>query len=184
MLSKKTIYAMKALVALAKKQDEGPVMISRVAEDEHIPKKFLELILLELRNAGILYSKKGAKGGYLLAKDPAEIKLSQVLRVTGGPIALLPCVSLNFYQPCDEFEDAETSGIVDTFVKVREASLQILSETSIADVMERERILKAGQKKVKPEALKSKTPEVAETKVKAKSNGKIAPKIAKKKPKS
>ncbi len=142
MLSKKTIYAMKALVALARKQNEAPVMISRVAEEEKIPKKFLELILLELRNAGMLYSKKGAKGGYLLAKDPADIKLSQVLRVTGGPIALLPCVSLNFYQPCEEFENEETSGIVDVFAKVRDASLLILSETSIADILSREEELK------------------------------------------
>ncbi|HYH57255.1 MAG TPA: Rrf2 family transcriptional regulator, partial [Anseongella sp.] len=97
MLSKKTKYAIKALVALAKSEKGVPVLISRLAEEEKIPKKFLELILLELRNAGVLHSKKGAGGGYYMAKDPAEVKLVQILRVTDGPIALLPCVSLNFY---------------------------------------------------------------------------------------
>ena len=98
MLSKKTRYAIKALVILGKNFGEAPMQISKIASEEHIPKKFLEQILLDLRNAGLLYSKKGAGGGYGLVKDPAEIFVVQVLRLTGGPVALLPCVSLNFYQ--------------------------------------------------------------------------------------
>lgn len=148
MLSKKTIYAMKALVALAMNENGKPMLISRLAEEQNIPKKFLELILLELRNAGVLHSKKGAGGGYFLAKDPAAIKLTHVLRITGGPIALLPCVSLNFYQPCEEFEDEETSGLVDIFTEVRDATLRILAETSIADVIQREKRLKEKNKKI------------------------------------
>ena len=145
MLSKKTRYAIKALVIMGKNFGNEPMQISRIANEEHIPKKFLEQILLDLRNAGLLYSKKGAGGGYKLIKDPKEIFLVQVLRITGGPIALLPCVSLNFYQRCEECIDEGTCGIRDVFVDVRNASLKILTETSIADVIERENSLQAAK---------------------------------------
>ena len=138
MLSKKTQYAIKALVILGKNYGKEPMQILRIAQEDKIPKKFLEQILLELRNAGLLVSKKGAGGGYSLNKDPKEIFLVQILRITGGPIALLPCVSLNFYQRCEECIDGKTCGIRDVFADVRDASLKILSETSIADVIARE----------------------------------------------
>ena len=141
MLSKKTRYAIKALVVLGKNFGEAPMQISKIALDEHIPKKFLEQILLDLRNAGLLYSKKGAGGGYGLVKDPAEIFVVQVLRLTGGPVALLPCVSLNFYQKCDECINEATCGVRDVFLEVRNATLKILSETSIADIIRREGLL-------------------------------------------
>ena len=141
MLSKKTRYAIKALVVLGKNFGEAPMQISKIASEEHIPKKFLEQILLDLRNAGLLYSKKGAGGGYGLVKDPAEIFVVQVLRLTGGPVALLPCVSLNFYQKCDECSNEATCGVRDVFLEVRNATLKILSETSIADVIRREGLL-------------------------------------------
>lgn len=117
------------------------MQISKIALDEHIPKKFLEQILLDLRNAGLLYSKKGAGGGYGLVKDPAEIFVVQVLRLTGGPVALLPCVSLNFYQKCDECINEATCGVRDVFLEVRNATLKILTETSIADIIRREGLL-------------------------------------------
>ncbi|SDM70133.1 Rrf2 family protein [Daejeonella rubra] len=141
MLSKKTRYAIKALVVLGKNFGEAPMQISKIASEEHIPKKFLEQILLDLRNAGLLYSKKGAGGGYGLVKDPAEIFVVQVLRLTGGPVALLPCVSLNFYQKCDECISEATCGVRDVFLDVRNATLKILSETSIADIIRREGLL-------------------------------------------
>jgi len=141
MLSKKTQYAIKALVILGKNYGKQPMQILRIAQEDKIPKKFLEQILLELRNAGLLVSKKGAGGGYSLNKDPNEIFLTQVLRITGGPIALLPCVSLNFYQRCEECIDEKTCGIRDVFTDVRNASLKILSETSIANVIDRENSL-------------------------------------------
>jgi Rrf2 family protein len=141
MLSKKTRYAIKALVVLGKNFGEAPMQISKIASEEHIPKKFLEQILLDLRNAGLLYSKKGAGGGYGLVKDPAEIFVVQVLRLTGGPVALLPCVSLNFYQKCDECSNEATCGVRDVFLEVRNATLKILSETSIADIISREGLL-------------------------------------------
>ena len=141
MLSKKTKYAIKALVVLGKNVDQPPMQISRIAEEERIPKKFLEQILLDLRNAGFLYSKKGAGGGYSLNKDPKDIFLVSIMRITDGPIAMVPCASLNFYHKCDECKDEVTCGIHDAFIQVRDATVKILSETSIADVIARENAL-------------------------------------------
>ena len=141
MLSKKTKYAIKALVILGKNADQPPMQISKIAEEERIPKKFLEQILLDLRNAGFLYSKKGAGGGYSLNKDPKDIFLVSIMRITDGPIAMVPCASLNFYHKCEECKDETTCGIRDLFVQVRDATVKILSETSIADVISRENAL-------------------------------------------
>jgi Rrf2 family protein len=138
MLSKKTKYAIKALVILGKNADKPPMQISKIAEEERIPKKFLEQILLDLRNAGFLYSKKGAGGGYSLNKDPKEIFLVHILRITGGPIAMVPCASLNFFHKCDECQQETTCGIRDVFIKVRDETLKILTETSIADIIAKE----------------------------------------------
>src|ERR1035438_5369781 len=95
MISKKTKYAIKALVALARKKDKGPMTISEIAKQEKIPKKFLEAILLDLRRQGILKSKIGIGGGYYLLMKPKDIVLSRVLRNIDGPIAMVPCVSLD-----------------------------------------------------------------------------------------
>jgi len=141
MLSKKTKYAIKALIVLGRNYGNEHMQIMRIAEEENIPQKFLEQILLEMRNAGILYSKKGAGGGYSLNKAPEDIRLSQVMRLIDGPIALLPCVSLNFYRRCDECKSEEICGIRDTFVDVRNAMLQILNDTSIADILNKEKRL-------------------------------------------
>ena len=141
MLSKKTKYAIKALIVLGRNYGKEPMQILRIAEEERIPKKFLEQILLEMRNAGILYSKKGAGGGYSLNKAPEDIRLSQVMRLIDGPIALLPCVSLNFYRRCDECKSEEVCGIRDAFVDVRNAMLQILNDTSVADIINKEKRL-------------------------------------------
>ncbi|ASU34505.1 transcriptional regulator [Mucilaginibacter xinganensis] len=141
MLSKKTKYAIKALVVLGKNADKPPMQISKIAEEEKIPKKFLEQILLDLRNAGFLYSKKGAGGGYSLNKDAKDIYLVQIMRITDGPIAMVPCASLNFYHKCDECHQETTCGIRDVFIEVRDATVKILSETSIADVISRESTL-------------------------------------------
>ncbi len=141
MLSKKTKYAIRALIALGTQYGAESMNILSIAQQEKIPKKFLEQILLEMRNAGFLYSKKGAGGGYSLLKDPKEINLVQVMRLTGGPIAQLPCVSLNFYQKCEECRDEESCGIRATFMSVRDATLKILSETTIADLISKEKDL-------------------------------------------
>lgn len=141
MLSKKTKYAIKALMVLGRNYGNDPMQIVKIAEEERIPKKFLEQILLEMRNAGILYSKKGAGGGYSLNKAPEDIYLSQVMRLIDGPIALLPCVSLNFYRPCDECVEEHACGIRDTFIDVRNAMLQILNDTNIAHLIDKEKRL-------------------------------------------
>lgn len=139
MLQKKTKYAIKALLPLAKRyNDHKPMRISEIAETEGIPRKFLEAILLELRHHGIVGSKMGAAGGYYLLKHPEEIMLSNLIRLTGGPIALLPCVSLNFYEPCGECANEETCGLRSVILEVREASIKILSKTSLADILWRE----------------------------------------------
>ena len=138
MLSKKTKYAIRALIALGENYEGESMNILSIAQKENIPKKFLEQILLEMRNAGFLFSKKGAGGGYSLLKNPKDINLVQVMRLTGGPIAQLPCVSLNFYQKCEECKEEETCGIRDTFMRVRDATLKILTETTIADLISKE----------------------------------------------
>ena len=105
MLSKKTQYAFKALTYIAEQKKVGPVLIAEIAKKKKIPLKFLENILLELRKAGILESKKGKGGGYFFNTEPKEISLAQVMRLIEGPIALLPCVSLNFYEKCKDCDE-------------------------------------------------------------------------------
>ncbi|EJF09727.1 BadM/Rrf2 family transcriptional regulator [Pontibacter sp. BAB1700] len=100
MLSKKTKYAFHALTYLAENQDKGAVLIQEIAASKNISHKFLENILLELKKAGILGSKKGKGGGYYLIKKPEEITLAKIIRLLNGPIAWLPCVSLNYYEKC------------------------------------------------------------------------------------
>ncbi len=141
MLTKKTKYAVKALMALARNETNNPVLISSIAEREQLPRKFLEAILLELKHSGFLGSKKGAGGGYYLLKKAEEIKLSAIIRIIDGPIALLPCVSLNFYERCEECTNEPYCGIRDVMKDVRDATLKILDETSIADMINREDIL-------------------------------------------
>ena len=138
MLSKKTKYAIKALVALAKNDTNLPMLISDIATNEQLPKKFLEAILLELKHNGFVSSKKGAGGGYYLLKKADEINLSAIIRIVDGPIAMLPCVSLNFYERCEECKDEKTCGIRDIAKDVRDATLKILVETSIGDIIRRE----------------------------------------------
>jgi len=139
MLQKKTKYAIKALLILAKGfHEKKPIRISAIAESENIPRKFLEAILLELQKEEMVGSKMGPSGGYYLKKHPEEIMLSTVIRSTGGPIALLPCVSLNFYERCKECVDEEVCGLRDVVLEVREASIKILSKTSLADIIKRE----------------------------------------------
>lgn len=142
MLSKKCKYAIHALVYLAERHEQGPVQIQDISDDQHIPKKFLEAILLELRHAKILESKKGKGGGYYLIKDPSEVNLMQVMRLIDGPIALLPCVSLNYYERCDECRNEKTCGIRDSLTHVRDETLKILGNSTLAKIVKREKSLK------------------------------------------
>lgn len=142
MIPKKSKYAIQALKCLAKVYPEkGRLSISRISEQETIPRKFLEAILLQLRHNGVVGSKMGPNGGYYLIQSPDTIVLSNVIRSTGGPIALLPCVSLNFYEPCENCPDEELCGLHKVLLEVREASVRILSKTSISDLIANEKKL-------------------------------------------
>lgn len=133
MLSKKTQYAFKALIYLANKKTEGPVLIAEIAKKKKIPLKFLENILLELKKAEILESKKGKGGGYFFAKNPKKVALAEVMRLIDGPIALLPCVSLNFYERCKNC-DEKNCGLNLVMIDVRDATLKILENKTLADI--------------------------------------------------
>lgn len=122
---------------LAKVYDQGPILIADLAREERIPKKFLELILLTLKNSGILQSRKGKGGGYYLGKPPREISLGQLVRILDGPLAPVPCVSETAYAKCEECLDEKTCGIRLVMKDVRDAIADILDGTSLADVLAR-----------------------------------------------
>lgn len=134
MLTKKTKYALAALIHLARKQQSGPVLISRLAKEEGIPKKFLELILLDLKKQGLLHSKKGRGGGYYLGRPAELIRLGQIVRLTDGPLAPLSCVSETAYEKCSDCRDETTCGIRKVMKEVRDATARILDTTTLADV--------------------------------------------------
>ena len=135
MLSQKAQYAFRALTYLVNHYQEGPVLISDIAESKHIPLKFLENILLQLKNAGILESKKGKGGGYYIKSDPAKTSIASVMRIVDGPIAMLPCVSLYFYQKCKNC-DERNCGLHNVMEEVRDASLSILEGKTLAHLAE------------------------------------------------
>jgi Rrf2 family protein len=133
MLSNKAQYAFRALTYLVDKYNEGPVLISDIARKKKIPLKFLENILLELKKAGILESKKGKGGGYYIKQDPAKTSIAAVVRIVNGPIAMLPCVSLYFYQRCKNCDEGNC-GLHDLMEKVRDATLNILEHRTLNDL--------------------------------------------------
>jgi Rrf2 family protein len=139
MLSKKSQYAFKALIYLAEHSDQGPVLISEISKKKNIPLKFLENILLELRKAGVLESKKGKGGGYYFALDPKDVSLAKVMRLLDGPIALLPCVSLNFYEKCKDCDET-VCGLNRMMVQVRDATLKVLDNKTLADLTFKQKI--------------------------------------------
>ena len=137
MLSQKSKYALKALVVLSQEYGKGPVLISEIAGREKIPHRFLELILLELKNHGVLLSRKGKGGGYFLGKPPDHIAVGYVLRMLEGPLAPLPCASKTAYRKCEECVDEKTCGIRILMKEVRDATAAILDSTTLEDVLKR-----------------------------------------------
>ena len=135
MLSKKTKYGLKALTYLASQEENIPVQIAEIAQRENISQKFLESILLSLRKTGFLGSKKGKGGGYYLIKDPKEVLMTDVMRILEGPIALVPCVSLNFYEKCDDCPDEATCSVNKLMLKVRDANLEVYRNNTLADLI-------------------------------------------------
>lgn len=135
MLSKKTKYAFHALSYLAEHQDKGAILIQEIAQKKNISQKFLESILLDLRKAGILGSKKGKGGGYYLIKSPEEITLAKIIRLLNGPIAWLPCVSLNYYEKCADCADEATCNMHLIMCQVRDQTLSIVENKTVADLI-------------------------------------------------
>ena len=135
MLSKKSQYAFKALSYLSTKFNDGPVLISEIARKKKIPLKFLENILLELKKADILDSKKGKGGGYFLKKKPDQIKVATIIRLVNGPISMLPCVSLYFYERCKNCNEKHCA-LHDMMVEVRDATLEIVENRTLQDLMD------------------------------------------------
>jgi Rrf2 family protein len=134
MLSKKTRYAMMALTKLAREYGKGAILIGEIAAAEKIPKRFLENILLELKNLGLLGSKLGKNGGYFLLKNPAEISLATIIRHFEGTIALVYCVSEKAYQPCEFCKNEDKCKLKSVFKTIRDNTFNLLQETSIEDI--------------------------------------------------
>jgi len=133
-LTRKSKYGLKALLVLAQEAGRGPVLVSDLAERDAIPKKFLEAILRELKRHGMVLSKKGKGGGYLLRRRPAEITFGEVIRVLDGPLAAVSCVSQTAYMKCIECVDEPTCGVRVAMKEVRDATARILDNTTLADV--------------------------------------------------
>ncbi|KGL61774.1 RrF2 family transcriptional regulator [Polaribacter sp. Hel1_85] len=134
MLSKKTKYGIKALTYLARQENKTPVSIATISESENISLKFLESILLTLRKNGLLGSKKGKGGGYYLLKESNEIQMTAVMRILEGPISMIPCVSLNFYEKCDDCPDENACAVHKLMAQVRDSSLEIFRNTTLAEL--------------------------------------------------
>ncbi len=137
MISKKAKYALKALKVLSERfESKQPMLIADIAEQQQIPKKFLEAILLELRNNGVLHSQKGKGGGYQLRMPPEDVTIAKIVRIVDGPIAPMLCVSLHFYGKCDDCADEKTCTIRPIMEKVRDANLAVYEHTTLRDLME------------------------------------------------
>lgn len=146
MITKKSKYAIKALIYLTKQKPHHPVLIEEISQAEKIPKKFLEAILLELRKSGYLGSKKGKGGGYYLLKPADEINMAEVMRLFDGAIALVPCVAHRYYEPCEECLDEITCPIREVFRNIREQTVAILKDNNFAILVEKEKKLKRYRK--------------------------------------
>lgn len=143
MITMKAKYAIKALARLALAAQGEPVLIADIAEAESIPKKFLEAILAELKQHGVVHSRKGRGGGYLLSKKPETITLAAILRVLDGPIAPVPCLSRTAYRRCDGCADEATCSVRLVLREAYAASVEVLERTTLADVAKNASLLAA-----------------------------------------
>lgn len=133
MISQKAKYALRALIALAKAPKGATMHIAEIAREQNIPQKFLERILLDLRNQGYVVSRRGSQGGYALLRPASSIMYGEILRLIDGPIAPLPCLSMTAYRPCDDCDEGEeTCEVRRVFAKVTDSTRRVLDTTSIA----------------------------------------------------
>jgi Rrf2 family protein len=135
MISQKAKYALRALVMLAKAKDGEPLLIGEIAETQKIPKKFLEQILLSLKNHGIVESRRGQRGGYLLLRPANAITFGEILRIVDGPVAPLPCLSLTAYRKCEDCSAEDECEIRRVFARLAETTRTVLFGTTIADAV-------------------------------------------------
>lgn len=135
MISLKAQYALRALIALSKAEQDELFLIADIAENQRIPKKFLEQILLDLKHHGLVASRRGKMGGYLLLRPADQITFGEVLRIIDGPIAPLPCLSRMAYRKCEGCLDEKACEIRRVFYRVAEATRGILDTTTIADAI-------------------------------------------------
>lgn len=135
MLSQKAKYALKALFHLAGHPSGQLVQVADIAEAENVPKKFLELILLQLKSQGLVYSLRGKNGGYALARPPSQIMVGQIIRIIDGPLAPLPCASLSGYRKCDDCNDENACAVRAVMRRVRDAMAEIVDKTTLADAL-------------------------------------------------
>jgi Rrf2 family protein len=133
MLAQRTRYALRSLLYLAEQRSDSPVQLARIAETQRIPPKYLELIMLDLKKAGFVRSIRGPKGGYVLAQDPDAISFGSIVRVMEGPIALVPCASVNFYERCGDCHDEASCAIRKAFAMVRDQTAGVLEGISLAE---------------------------------------------------
>jgi Rrf2 family protein len=135
-ISQKAKYALRALVALCRARESGtPQMIAEISRTQAIPKKFLEQILLELKRHGVVVSRRGRQGGYVLLRAPERVTFGEILRLIDGPIAPLPCLSKVAYRRCADCADEGTCEIRQVFGRVAEATRDVLDRTTLADAV-------------------------------------------------
>ena len=134
-ISKRTQYGLKAVLHLAAHYGKGPILIATISEEELIPVKFLELILLNLKSRGLLASKKGKGGGYELSRPPSTVTVGSLIRMMEGPLAPLPCASETAFEPCEECPDVEACGIRIIMRRVRDAMADVLDKTTLSDLL-------------------------------------------------
>lgn len=144
MLSKKAKYSIRALLHLGREQGKGPVLIRDIAEKEQIPRKFLEAILLELRNEGIIHSKLGKGGGYYLERNPDTITLGRLIRLIDGPLAPVSCVSQTAYAPCKDCLSEKACVIRHVMKQVRDSYAKILDDMTLQMMLAQEKELETG----------------------------------------
>ena len=138
MISQKAKYAFKALVVLARAGTAAPLQTDQIARQAAVPRKFLEQILLQLKAHGLIDSRRGRAGGYVLVRHPEEITVSQVLRIVGGPIAPLACISRTAYRRCPDCVDEAQCGVRRMFAETYSATLEMMEETTLADAFRSE----------------------------------------------
>jgi len=133
MLSRRAKYALKAMIALANHRGEEPLSVTGIAVKANVPRSFLEQIVSDLKRRNLLVSSRGKQGGFRLARPAQDITFAEIIRHIDGPLALAPCASRTAYRPCPECGGVKPCVLSKTLITVRDASAEILENTTLAD---------------------------------------------------